>query len=85
MSGTAELLAERDAEIARLREDAERWEKLVELWHASTELQLTQDEDGWSITVIEAVEAEPAPGRWTGDTPDEAIDALAAPKDRSGR
>lgn len=62
---------ERDA----LRADAERWDRLCDLWHESTELALTQDEDGrWSITQVEDVEG----ARFrplTGDTPDAAIDA----------
>jgi len=63
---------ERDA----LAKDAERWSAVVMLWLMSTELTLTQDEDGrYSITCVEPVEALPAPGRWTGNDPDAAIDA----------
>lgn len=69
------LHAEARAEAAA--RDAARWNALVELWHASTEFRGTQDEDGrWSLTMMEAVEAAWTPGRWTGDTPDEAIDLL---------
>jgi hypothetical protein len=69
-----------------LRQDAERFNTLLELWHASTELSLTQDEDGrWSITVIEPVDGLPAPGRWTGDDPLEAIRALSASRPAAGR
>ena len=69
-------IAALEAERKGLKQDAERWSAVVMLWLMSTELTLTQDEDGrYSITCIEPVEALPAPGRWTGDDPDAAIDA----------
>ena len=75
----ARVIQERDAleaERKGLKQDAERWSAVVMLWLMSTELTLTQDEDGrYSITCVEPVEALPAPGRWTGDDPDAAIDA----------
>ncbi len=56
------------------RADAERWQRLMLLWAASTELTLAQTDDGrWSITQVEAVD-EPFP-QLVGDTPTAAIDA----------
>ena len=67
-----------EAALAEARGDAERWTTLCELWAASTELSLTQDEDGrWSITQVEDVDGERF-ARLTGDDPDAAIDAAIA-------
>ena len=78
------LLDALDAAEQPAPDDARRWNALVELWHASTELTLTQDEDGgWSITVTEAVETVPVTGRWTGDNPDAAIDAAIQAQERT--
>ena len=70
----AELAAERER-ADRNQEDAERWNLLCELWHASTELSLMQEEDGrWSIKQVEDIDGEMFYQLW-GDTPDAAIDA----------
>jgi hypothetical protein len=66
--------AERDA----LREDAERWNALCNLWAACAVLTLTQDEDGrWSIEATEPVDSETF-ATLTGRDPDDAIDAARA-------
>ena len=68
------LTAERER-ADRNQEDAERWIRLCELWCASTELALMQEDDGrWSIKQVEDVEGETF-YQLFGDTPDAAIDA----------
>jgi hypothetical protein len=68
------LAAERER-ADRNQEDAGRWIRLCELWCASTELALMQEDDGrWSIKQVEDVEGETF-YQLFGDTPDAAIDA----------
>lgn len=55
-------------------DDAERWRTFVCLWAASTELKLTQDEDGtWSIFQVEPSENELF-AKLNGSEPNAAID-----------
>ena len=56
------------------RDDAERWRAFCNLWAASTELKVAQDEDGtWSIFQVEDVEGE-CFAKLIGETPNAAID-----------
>lgn len=74
-----ELAAERER-ADRNQEDAGRWIRLCELWGASTELALMQEDDGrWSIKQVEDVEGETF-YQLFGDTPDAAIDAARGRK-----
>ncbi len=64
-----------EAECAKLRPNAERWIAFCNLWAASTELRVRQDEEGtWSISQVESVENEVF-SRLVGNDPDATIDA----------
>lgn len=64
-------------------DDAERWRAFCNLWAASTEMKVAQDEDGgWSIFQVEDVEGERF-GKLTGETPDAAIDKARSAIGRS--
>jgi hypothetical protein len=58
--------------------DAERWQMFCELWAASTELKVTQEENGfWAIRQVEP--AEDVTFRpLIGETPDATIDITLA-------
>lgn len=80
--GAAAVIAEevvRSTRGSSDHDDAERWRAFCNLWAASTEMKVAQDEDGgWSIFQVEDVEGERF-GKMTGETPDKAIDLARTP------
>lgn len=81
---TRAFLAAEHALRERAEKDAVRWNRLCELWAASTTLELRQTEDGrWAIVQIEAVESD-CFAMLVGDEPDAAIDSALQSDERAG-